>query len=90
MVGEGAVEIFTLPSMGAGGVIVAVLFMIFTGRLVPRYLYRMIVEDRDQWRKIALTLTKQNNELLVGARVSSKALDSIPVGGDEDNAKPTT
>jgi hypothetical protein len=74
---ESGIEHFiTLPSLGAGTVVVFVVILILTGRLIPRYLYQMLTKDRDQWREIALALTKQNQELMVSARISSKLLDT--------------
>jgi len=53
------VEIFGLPAGvflqgGAVGFLFIVLFMVYTGRLVPRATVDDIRADRDNWRQVAL------------------------------------
>lgn len=61
-----------------------VALMVFTGRLVPRYLYLEKVKEADQWRaayeaseKARATSEAQTRELLEVAKTSEKFLSAV-------------
>ena len=67
------------------------VWMILTGRLVPRYLYEVMVKAKDQWRATAETLKDTNavqastieKQTVVGASVIKVmgAIDEVREGG---------
>lgn len=72
-------EIFGLPASlfvngGAVGFLFAVLWMVYTGRLVPRSAVDDIRQDRDNWRATAQTQTEARQ---VEADQSRLVLDEL-------------
>jgi hypothetical protein len=63
---------------GATALLAAVVWMIVTGRLVPRNALSDAHVERDRWREAALTAMRQNNDLLTGARVTRDVLQALP------------
>lgn len=60
------------------GLLGLAVWMILTGRLIPRRTYDEMVKDRDHWRAVAETSTKQNTQLLEGARVTTEVVRQLP------------
>lgn len=73
------------------GLLMITVWMILTGRLVPRYLYEVMVKAKDQWRTTAETLKDTNavqastidKQTVVGQSVIKVmgAIDDAKVGG---------
>lgn len=69
------------PGLIQGGLstIVAVaVYLVLSGRLVPRSTLRDVQKERDEWRKTALSAIAQNGQLLHGARVVNDVLQALP------------
>lgn len=71
---------------------IAVL-MVFLGVLVPRYLYKEVVKDRDTWRKVAekereirVTRADQDTELFELVKTSHSILVAV-FGNDAERAR---
>lgn len=71
-------------NMGAGGVLVLVVFLIVTGRLIPMFYYKELKEDRNRWRTAAESLTVSVNvfstafpELLEVGKTTTKVMTDI-------------
>lgn len=78
------IEGIPVGNIGAGGLVILSIWMIFTGRLVPRRYYDELaarltaaLEERDNWRKAAESLNGQNKDLLANADLSLQAWTSI-------------
>lgn len=63
---------------GAVAILAGVVWMIVTGRLVPRSALTDAHVERDRWRDAAREAMRQNNELLTGARVTREVLRALP------------
>lgn len=63
---------------GAVALLAAVVWMIVTGRLVPRSALLDAQAERDRWRDAALIAMGQNNDLLNGARVAHDVIKALP------------
>lgn len=57
---------------GAVGMLGLVAILVFTGRLIPRSIYRQLEQDRDYWREAALRSMGQATDLLPGARIAAE------------------
>jgi hypothetical protein len=70
-----------IADIGAAGLLVLAILMVFTGRLIPRRYYEdailRLTEDRDNWREAAQELLKQNTELLAKDDISVATLKAI-------------
>lgn len=64
-----------LVDVGASGLVVVVVLMIFTGRLVPVVFYRTLAEQKEHWRKAAETLRETN-------AIQAKTIEKQTVVGD--------
>lgn len=80
--------------IGAGGLVVIAVLMIFTGRWVPsrvvrtwvpRHVYDEALTDRDLWRKLALEKNTQMHQLLIptaqAAQIVFDAVDHVADNG---------
>ena len=63
---------------GAVAVLAGVVWMIVTGRLVPRSALLDAREQRDKWEQAAHTAMQQNNQLLTGTRVAADVISALP------------
>lgn len=63
---------------GAAALLGVVVWMIVTGRLVPRSALLDAQVERDRWRDLATAAMKQNSELMTGARVTHDVLRALP------------
>jgi hypothetical protein len=63
--------------IGAKGLVVLAVIMIFTGRLVNG-------KERDHWRDMAMELKEQNSKLIAGAETTQQFMRSFPVQGDKE------
>lgn len=68
---------------GATALLAGVVWMIVTGRLVPRSALLDAQAERDRWRDAALTAMSQNNDLLTGARVARDVIQALPDAAGE-------
>jgi hypothetical protein len=70
-----------IADIGAAGLVVLAVIMLFTGRLVPKRYYDEAVlrltEERDNWRQTAETLLEQNTALLSKDDISVATLKAI-------------
>jgi len=72
-----------LAAKGGGWALLgAVVWLIATGRLVPRSALLDTQAERDKWYEAAQTAMRQNNQLLTGARVTHEVLQSLPSPSD--------
>lgn len=67
-----------LKDVGLGGIVTAVIYMILTGRLVPRFFYQQKVEEANSWKAAAQEGQKQTAELLEYARSADAILKALP------------
>lgn len=70
-----------IKDIGAGGIVVAIIWMILTGRLVPRFFYQQKVDECETWKKSALTSAEQTGQLLEYAKTADAILKALPRGG---------
>lgn len=75
-----------LSFSGGAGILIVTVWLVLTGRLVPRSVYKDIIAERDYWRKTAMTLSDQNRELMVSAEVTTQVLAALPVVGSRDES----
>ena len=73
--------------LGATGLLIITILMIFTGRLVPKRYFDLLAEDRDLWRTAATKLLEQNEKLLEKDDVSISTLRAIREKVDDDIAR---
>lgn len=71
-------------NMGAGGVVILVVVLIITGRLIPKFYYKELKEDRDRWQTTAESLTGSVSvfatafpELLEVGKTTTKVMTDI-------------
>lgn len=57
---------------GAAGLLALAVWLILTGRIVPRRVLQDAEKDRDQWRQVALTAINQASTLLPAAQITSE------------------
>ena len=74
-----------LVQVSATGVLVGVVWMVLTGRLVPRSALLDTQAERDKWYQAAMETMNQNRELLTGARVTHDVLRSLPASGEAES-----
>ena len=68
-----------LAAKGGGWALLgAVVWLIATGRLVPRSALVDAQAERDKWYEAAMEARRQNTDLLVGARVARDVLRALP------------
>lgn len=70
-----------LSKGGPSAVLTAGVWMILTGRLVPRFFYQQKVDESKEWMSAAKESAKQTAELLEYARTADRILKSLPRGG---------
>lgn len=70
-----------LAKGGPGAILVATVWMILTGRLVPRFFYQQKVDECNSWKAAAQEGQKQSAQLLEYARTADAILKSLPRGG---------
>lgn len=68
----------TLLQGGAGGLLAFVIWLIVTGRLVPRSALLDAQKERDRWAEAMEKAMEQNAELLTGARVTRQVIQALP------------
>jgi hypothetical protein len=73
-----------LSTGGPSTLLGVVVWMILTGRLVPRSFYREKVDEAKKWETAANETREQVKELLTYARAADKVLKSLPRGKDTD------
>lgn len=69
-----------LGSYTPAGLLGLTVWMILTGRLVPRFFYKQKVDEAAKWEAVATTSQKQTNELLEYARAADAVLKALPSG----------
>lgn len=79
---SGAAALLPIPGEwiiqgGAVGLLMLVAYMVFTGRLVPRQVYRDMEKDRDQWREVALKAIGHNDQLLPAAQITTQFVQHL-------------
>lgn len=78
-----------IPEFGIfGSLVIAGLWAILKGKLVPEKTYKEALKDRDYWRSVALSSVRQNDKLIIGTEVTSNLLTSLPLpdeGGVQNN-----
>lgn len=57
---------------GAVGVLVFVALLIFTGRLIPRSVFKQLERDRDYWRAAALKSIGHTEALMPAAEITTQ------------------
>lgn len=62
---------------GATALLASVVWMIVTGKLVPRRALLDAQQERDRWCEAAMKAMGQNNELLVSARVGRDVMKAL-------------
>jgi hypothetical protein len=67
-----------LAQGGAVVILAGVVWMIVSGRLVPRSALTDAHTERDRWAEAAREAMQQNNALLTGARVTHDVLKALP------------
>jgi hypothetical protein len=63
---------------GATVLLAFVVWLIVTGRLVPRRALLDAQAERDKWAEAAEKAMQQNQELLTGARVARDVIKALP------------
>lgn len=70
--------------LSSAGLNALTVYLILTGRLVPRSTLNDIREERNNWRSLALRQGEQINRLLAYAETADRILRLLPGhGGDE-------
>jgi hypothetical protein len=73
---------------GAVGLLGVVALMVFTGRLIPRTIYREMERDRDHWREVALKAIGQSDALLPAAHIAVGVTRSLSDATSPTAAQP--
>lgn len=63
---------------GAVTTLLGVVWLIVTGRLVPRSALLDAQQERDTWKEAHALLVQQNAQLLIGARVATDVIRAMP------------
>jgi hypothetical protein len=72
--------------VGKGGpltLLAIVVWMILTGRLVPRSTHQDKIAECQKWEGVALKAMEQNSELLRATRTAEKVISALPPAGGE-------
>jgi hypothetical protein len=72
------IPVSAILQSGAVGLLAAVVWMIVTGRLVPRRALLDAQAERDRWYEAAMIAGQQNNQLLLGARTTHEVIRALP------------
>lgn len=76
-----ALSPFAVPT-GLTGLVLALAWMVFTGRLVPGSIHEKIVADKDAqietWRAAAEKAAGQRDELIEVARTAVAVMEALP------------
>ena len=64
-----------------GGIVAFAIFLILTGRLVPRSTLDDVRGQRDAWQRVAEEASDQNRQLIEVARVINDVMSSLPTTG---------
>jgi len=60
------------------------VWAIFTARMIPRWMYNEVKEERDRWRQAAEEAIKQNGQLLESSKTTDAAFKALAkVAGEE-------
>jgi hypothetical protein len=62
---------------GVGGLLTFCIILILVGKLTPRSVLDDVINDRNQWRDLAMKLTDQVDQLLTVARATEQTLRII-------------
>jgi hypothetical protein len=73
-----------VPPASLVALVIAIVWLVVIGWLVPRWTYKEIVTDRNYWRELSMTLMEQNKELMIGARVATHITEALPISGRRD------
>lgn len=66
---------------GPVGLISLTVWMLLTGRLVPRYFYQQKVDECNSWKAAAQEGQNQSAQLLEYAKTADAILKALPRGG---------
>ena len=68
-----------LSNLGAGGLLAVVVWMILTGRLVPRRTLEDMAKEREYWRSAFFSQQQQSEALMETGRVAQEVLKALPI-----------
>lgn len=71
-------ELGSYAPIGATGLIMLTVLLIFRGALVPRLYYDQLQRANDKLQQTNDELLRQNGMLLEGARTTQKVIESFP------------
>ena len=66
---------FAAP-LSAAGLLALAIWMILTGRLVPRKTHDDVIADRNHWRELAQSLDRENAKLVGTLRTTDQVLQA--------------
>ena len=81
----------TIPGvadLGASGLLVIAIVMIFTGRLVPASQVKMLTRELELWRESSLEQQRQITALIATGHITLDVLRAIPSSGPDPPATP--
>lgn len=80
----GGVPVELLRDGGLGLLVAFAVWGIFTGRLIPRWAYNEVKQERDRWRQVAEEALKQNGQLLESSKTADATFKALARAAGEE------
>jgi hypothetical protein len=69
---------------GATALLGLVVWLVLSGRLVPRSTYHQLERDRDHWREVAQKAVEHNGQLMPAAQNAASAISELAAAARGD------